>query len=400
MISRVRIICLACNKPTTARIQVGHELEQPVSFSCQHCGTEIRLTLLLDAPPHVKVRCDENCEQGKEEGPIINIGAGFMIAKDKLHDDMYFPSFDAPRPNMEDFVLPTDLKGPLLLDTTIMLGGLPQAADHWRTVQRALRFHSTGQIELMEVQLDNFWGIPRSEDKTLDNALFAFLQRFMTPSWDKWINPLEATLKKAADLNPSEFSRLGAHYNQDLKKERFESYSGIFSEYFKAYGELNQTLIYLRLDRPMPADAIATSTDFERTKMFYGNAFEVLGSHLDLPAAINNILSGRSFDKMQQMDLKQYRTINKANRTTCFSSNAELSWLVAEYDSTIRNASHHRWFKLNDSRTTITYRSGGTGAVHQLTYAEYLFRCNRLAMQLMALTCLELLLLSYTGNQI
>ena len=108
--------------------------------------------------------------------------------------------------------------------------------------------------------------------------------------------------------------------------------------------------------------------------MFYGNAFEVLGSHLDVPAALNNIINCRPFDQMSAMDLKQFRTINKANRTNCFANNVELSWLVSEYDSSVRNASHHRWFKLDDTRRKISYRSGGTGALQHMTYAEYLMR--------------------------
>lgn len=397
MISRTWITCLACTQPITARIQVGHELEQPVSFPCPHCGTEICLTLILDEPPQVKVRWGENVEPGTQEGAIINIGVGFTIAKDKLHEDLYFPSFDAPRPRLEEYDIPDDLPGPLMLDAAVALGTLPRAAEYWRTLQRALRFHRTGQASNLNVQLDSFWGEPRTEEETLDNAMYSFLMRFMAPNAKAWLAPLGDSLRRAHSLNPSEYSRLVSHYDGDLKKERFEAYLDIFSEYFKSYGEFSQTLVYVRIQITLATDAVATSSDFERTRMFYGNAFEVLGSHLDLPAAVNNILRGRAFDQMNAMDLKHFRTINKANRTNCFSDNAELSWLVTEYDSTVRNASHHRWFKLNDSRTQITYRSGGTGAVQHMSYAEYLVRCNRMAIQLMILTCWELVLLNSSG---
>lgn len=397
MISRTWITCLTCTKPITARIQVGHQLEQPINFPCPNCGTEVRLTLILDEPPRVKIRWEENAEAGTQEGAIINIGVGFTIAKDKLHKDLYFPSFDAPRPNLDEYDIPEGLHGPLLLDTTIALGALPRAAKHWRTIQRALRFHRTEQKANLDAQLDIFWGEPRSTEKTLDNALYNFFLRFLAPNGANWIAPFGKALQQASSRNPTEYAKLVAHYNNDLKKERFEAYSEIFSEYFKAYGEFNQTLIYVRRQIALPADAVATSSDFERTRMFYGNAFEVLGSHLDLPAAVNNILCFRSYDQMNAMDLKQFRTINKAGRINCFADNHELSWLVTEYDSTIRNASHHRWFKLDDSRTIITYRSGGTGTVHHMSYAEYLTRCNRMTIQLMILACWELIFLSSSG---
>lgn len=400
MISRTWIKCQTCQNAITARIQVGHELEQPVSFPCPHCGTQVQLTLVLDEPPQVKIRWDENAEPGDAEGAIINIGAGFTIAQDKLHVDGYFPSFDAPRPNLDDIDIPEDHSGPMLLDAAVTLGTLPYAAAKWKILERALRFHRTGQQQNLDSQLDEFWGTPRSSEANLDNALFSFFMRFLLPNGSAWFDPLSRTLQAAYTANPTEYARFIAHYDSDLKKERFEAYTEIISEYFRNYGEFSQTLVYSRLQLELPHDAVATSSEFERTKMFYGNAFEVLGSHLDVPAALNNILSGRPFDQMNAMSLQQFRTINKASRTNCFANNADLSWLVAEYDSTIRNASHHRWFRLDDSRRQITYRSGGTGATHRMSYAEYLFRCNRLLIQLMMLACVELVLLRTFGKSL
>ena len=360
----------------------------------------MQLTLVLDEPPRVKIRWGENAEPGDEEGAIINIGAGFTIAQDKLHQDFYFPSFDAPRPNPDDFDIPEGLPGPIMLDATVALGTLPYAEAKWRTLERALRFHRTGQQQNLDSQLDEFWGEPRNSEETLENALFNYFLRFLAPNGPIWLDPLGKTLQAAHAANPTEYAKLIGHYDSDLKTERFKAYSEIISEYFRGYGEFSQTLVYARSLLPLPPDAVATSSEFERTRMFYGNAFEVLGTHLDVPAALNNIISGRQFDQMNAMDLKQFRAINKANRTNCFAGNAELSWLVAEYDSTVRNASHHRWFKLDDSRRQITYRSGGTGAVHRMSYAEYLLRCNRLAIQLMMLACLELVLLSTSGKDL
>src|SRR3990172_5590590 len=135
MISRTWITCLACASSVTGRIQVGHELEQPVTFPCPHCGTEVRLTLILDEPPRVKIRWDENCKEGDKQGKIVNIGAGFTIAKDKLHEDMYFPSFDAPQLNLKGLQIPDGVEGPLVLDTSVASGTLPHAAEHWRMLQ-------------------------------------------------------------------------------------------------------------------------------------------------------------------------------------------------------------------------------------------------------------------------
>lgn len=400
MISRTPITCLACQKPITARIQIGHELEQPISFACPNCGTEVRLTLILDEPPRVKIRWEENCEAGIEEGAIINIGAGFTISKDKLHKDMYFPSFDAPRPSVADMERVYQQTGRRFFDRAVETGTLPRAAEDWKIVQKAFRFHRTGQTAHRDVQLAIFWGKSPEADESVDGALFSFLLRFMEPNGGRWLKSLVTLLNDARRISLGEYVRLATHFNDELKLERFQGYVEILSEYFKAYGEFSQTLVYTRQNIALPDDAAATSSDFDKTKMFYGNAFELLGSHLDVPAALNNIISGRAYDQMKAMDLKQFRSLNKANRLGVFPADSEFLGLALEYDSIVRNASHHRWFKLNDARTEITYRSGGTGALNKMSYAQYLARCNRLIIQVMLLCCLELIFLKFSGKEL
>lgn len=406
MISRTLITCLTCKSPITARINIGHEVEQPVNFPCPDCGTEIRLNLLLDEPPRVKIRWDENCERGNTEGKVINIGAGFIIDKDMLHQDLIFPSFFAPRPTDEEFermrnqMIKIEGSNVRFGDASIAGGVLPYAEKHWKTLKSALRFYNTNQLEKMQENIEKYWGKSNETDNSLEFALFTFLMRLMEPSTETWMSPLFTALEEARLLNKTEYDKLVSHYNSDLKKDRFESYSEIISDYFRAYGEFSQTLIYVRRQIELPENAIATSSDFDKTKMFYGSAFEVLGSNLDIIAALNNILCGRKFDKMEKMDLKKFRTINKANRTNCFIENNNLSDIVKEYDSTIRNASHHRWFKISNNHQEITYRSGGTGAIQKMSYAEYLTRCNKITMQLIRLMCLELKLIHLSGNKL
>lgn len=396
MISRIYIKCLPCSGAITARINIGQDELQPVTLACPHCGTDVKLTLVLDEPPRVKVRWDENCKEGTEDGKVVNVGAGYVISADRLHQDMYFPSFHAPQPDWSKLNIQKGL-GPLIIEVPVFLGTLPYAADGWRLLQQSLRFRTTAQLDNENAKLNEFFGSDRDATHLLEFGLVTFLTRFMAGAAERFMGPLEACLKTAKLQNPTEYARFVQHYTSDLKTERFTNYSELFTDYFKAYGEYGQTLVYARNEVPLPTDPIATSSDFDKTKMYYGNAFELLGSNLDFVAAINNIIEGRPFDQMKAMDLKQYRGINKANRTTCFASNVAFTSLVAEYDSVVRNASHHRWFKLNDKRTKITYRSGGTGAEHQMSYAEYLTRCNSITLQLMALAKLELLLLKCEG---
>lgn len=399
MISRIYVRCLTCSGAITARVQIGHESSQPVTFPCPHCESELRLRLLLDNPPNVGISWEENCEEGDTEGPIVNIGAGFAIAKDKVHQDMYFPSFEtlpmlhkqmaAVESKLED----VDADGPYVLDAPVDMGIVPYVQDSWKLVQKAWRLHKTGRADLRDEQIEKFWAGAEHSDRSLEGVLMSFFASFHAPREDIAIPPLLGVLDDAFKKNPGELRRLADDLSGRWITDRIDAYVELLQEYFKGYGEFSQTLVYAKMGEPLGADRHASSTDFDATRMFYGNAFELLGSHLDFVAALFNIVEGRAYDQLSQITLANYRAINKANRTTCFAGNPELSKLVGEYDSAIRNASHHRWFKLDARRENIAYRSGGTGALRSMSYADYLYRCNKLMLQIMALACIDLTLL-------
>jgi hypothetical protein len=142
---------VSCHGATTARIQVGHEREQSVVFSCQHCSTDIRLTLILDEPPIVKIRWDENYEEGTEEGAIINIGAGFTVPKDKLHQDKYFPSFDAPRPTDSGIHIPAGRSGgPILYKVTSDCSKSPSEACEVTRFTAIFEVRKNGRTQIVQ----------------------------------------------------------------------------------------------------------------------------------------------------------------------------------------------------------------------------------------------------------
>lgn len=392
MISRIYIKCLTCSDSITLRVQIGHELEQSHTIQCPHCSTDIRFKLILDNPPNVKAVWEENCEEMDDnKGKIVNVGVGFTINKDMLHDDYYFPAFtEVFRRQM--------LSGGLVVG----VGGVSHAVERWKIIQKALRFHFNGQELLKSQQLSKFLEADgtKQQNTTIDEALFLLLSANLGSVADSILKPLSTELDKAKTINASEFFRFAEHYNNDLKKSRFESYVEVFSEFFKGYGEFNQTLMYVRLGHELDETALATSSAFDTSKMFYGNAFEVLGTHLDMLAAINNIVCGRPFDQMLAMNMKLYRTIDKAKRLNCFADNPVFAKFISEYDSTIRNASHHRSFKISNNHQKIQYRSGGTGALHEMSYAQYLYKCNKMAFQLIGLACLELIFLMRAGKSL
>lgn len=118
--------------------------------------------------------------------------------------------------------------------------------------------------------------------------------------------------------------------------------------------------------------------------MFYGNAFEELSVELVLPACLNNIKNGRPYDVFAEMELKKYLTIVMQSALNPFRENAGFVLLHDEFDSTIRNASHHGAIRMSrNSIHQIDYRSGDSGVWKSMSYATYLLKCNRIMLCLM-----------------
>lgn len=402
MISRIPIRCLACGHLISARVQVGHERIQRLAAVCPECFTPFRFQLLLDNPPNVGADFLENCEEGVHlDGSIINMGAGFVMSRARLSDPLYFPVHDLPQP--DEAALRELLQqhreaggqGPLMLDLTVMLGGMPNATDRWRWMRNAYRFFRNGQDELVREQLRNVFGDEITDDPDIfQRALINFFLNLLDP---KGVPNLERSLrelKRIHEFNPAAFGGLCDHF-APLLWSRMDEYVDVLDHFFRAYDEFNQTFLYVRRELNLPEDPYAASTDFDNTKLYYGEAFEVLGNSIDLLAAANNVSAGREFSKFRNITLANYRNSDKGRRADCLVNSPELKWLVSEYDNGLRNASHHRWLRLSQDRSQLSYRNGGDGELRTLSYAEYLYRCCAITSQIVLLASIELVLFEH-----
>jgi len=246
----------------------------------------------------------------------------------------------------------------------------------------------------MRAQLRELFGDEEpGEDRPIEGALVGFFVRVLEPNGSGNLRRAAQEFERARSLNVHEFDRLLADF-QPVRWDRLDEYMDVLDHFFRAYDEFNQVFMYVRRGLALPEDPYAPSTDFENTKLYYGEAFEVLGSHIDLLAAVNNVTAGRRFDQLNQISLTSYRGSDKGRRNETLASSPELAWMVANYDNRLRNASHHRWLRLSHDRSELTYREGGDGAVRRLSYAEYLYQCCAITTQLMLLAALEAMLLS------
>ncbi len=229
------------------------------------------------------------------------------------------------------------------------------------------------------------------DEPDLDHVLFNFCLRLLAPKKRPIFDNAAKLLSDVAHINEHEYHRFKTFYVSTFRQRNLDEYFDVFNQYFKNYSEFSQTELYAKNEIPLPKDANVTSTAFRDTKQFYGNAFEALTSGFTTLACVNNMLAGRPFDQFLSMDLKKYLETNKAARSNPFKQEPRLFAFANCVDSTIRNASHHGAMTLDHTRGVVRFRSGGTGAQQQMTYAEYLLKCNEIMLSLSALIALELL---------
>lgn len=392
MISRVPLTCLACSTPITARIQIGHEDRQRLSAVCPTCFTPFSMTLDLSHPPEIVPALVDGCrleEDDNEVAIIVNLGTGYVISRGRLHDDAYFPVVDMPKPTQDELAGFGEAR---MIDLTIALGGMLDAQGKWRLLRNAYQHAHRGRYDLSQQALFTLYPHDNVAEIPMEPAIATFLMRALQPQGGPRLNRLLASVRAIRGQYPDEFERLRLAFRAE-RDDRIDDYMEVFQHFFRAYDEFNQTLIYVRRGIDLPEDPYAPSTDFDITKLYYGEAFESLGAGLDFVVALKNVASGRAFDQLQQTDLKTYRSSDKGRRGNAIRDSEDFGVFVEEYDNHLRNASHHRWLRLSDDRSQITYRMGGNGERRSLSYAGYLLRCDRITMSLMLLASLELLAL-------
>ena len=260
MISRIYVRCLTCSGAVTARVQIGHESTQPVTFPCPHCASEIRIRLLLDKPPNVDIAWEENCEEGDVEGLIVNIGAGFAIAKDKVHQDIYFPSMEMHSLLMKRLAETEEKGGKAegdrlpMRDTMQHLGTIPHIQESWKIAQKAWHLHRTGRVDLRDAQIEQFWSRAEHNDRSIEHVLLSFFTSFLEPRADVVIPPLLSLLDDAYKANPTEVRRLGDALENHWISDRIDSYIELLREFFKGYGDFSQTLVYVKMGEPLGSE--------------------------------------------------------------------------------------------------------------------------------------------------
>jgi DNA-directed RNA polymerase subunit RPC12/RpoP len=405
MIVRSAYACETCSQPHTTRIGLGQEPSHTHRFACRGCGEEIVVQLNADVSTGAAWTVPvENATEIEEVAgaPIVNMDANFIIPVSEQGKDSTFPRLQ----QMMQMVKAAEARGaqPVTLDDMMKKRfsrpfRSPDYADEWKILKRAWTLHRNNKPVLSAKKIEEGSAKFYSQDSL--NNLQDWVWRlgmFMTqPTYEPKFKALIAATDSL--MNTPLMTNFLAAYPTQVLPHRGKKYFDIFDDFFTSYSEFAQVFFLVTQGVTIRPDHQVTSTGFNGTKMFYGNAFERFAPLAELYAFLNNMIAGREWDQFEKLTLVDYRKLDRANVFNAFASNAAFAGVSAEADNQVRNASHHGSMRFDPKDQIVRYKvgKGAQGEEQTLSYTNYLERCVRLFLQTLTLLRFEVILCQRAG---
>lgn len=334
--------------------------------------------------------------------PIVNMDANFIIPESEQGKDGTFPRLN----QMKQMIMAAEARGAHSVALDDMMKNRfsrpfrsPDYADEWRILKRAWTLHRNSKPALSAKKIEEASAKFYSQDPLNDLQDWVWrLGMFMTqpsyePKFMALITPLDGL------MNTPRMTNFLAAYPTQVLPYRGKKYFDILDDFFTSYSEFAQVFFLVTQGVAIRPDHQVTSTGFNGTKMFYGNAFERFAPLAELYAFLNNMSAGREWDQFEKLTLGDYRKLDRANVFNAFASNAAFADVCVEADNQVRNASHHGSMRFDPKDQIIRYKvgKGGQGGEQTLSYTNYLERCVRLFLQTLTLLRLEVIFCQRTG---
>ncbi|VAW45275.1 hypothetical protein MNBD_GAMMA03-550 [hydrothermal vent metagenome] len=393
MVIRHPCNCSTCGAVHTLRISVGHNAYQEHTFDCGECSEEMTVGMNVDFVNVItSVKFIDNCEIGKKEGLIVNLHPELTVPADQIHADNAFPWLEHTHDiiTAQNEHLGGDPNFKKLIEAQDSIGATHTPTEGWAIIKKSWSLFNNGRLDLALNNLESYKDLHYDSPLELNHVLFDFCTRLLGPIRYSIFKNSAELIEQIVKKYPDEYYKFNKYYTETLQADHLHKYFEVMTDYFRDYSEYSQTATFVQNGLPLPEDNKATSSAFKRTKMFYGNAFETLTSNISVLACLNNIHNGRAYNEFENMDLKKYMTINKANRGKPLSNTPQFYEFACNIDSTLRNASHHGAMNINKHSGIISYRSGGTGSLKRMPYSKFLFESNELYIRIISLLMLEL----------
>jgi hypothetical protein len=329
-----------------------------------------------------------------DRAPIVNLHPSFVFGREEVNDPLAFPSLNlgarmvtAALAERARRGLPEDEEVPSALI-------LPPITAECDALRAAWSLTRNGRSDLARRRIDQFQQqhpVPDPLDG-LEDWLFRFAERLTLPAFGATFEGIFEQLEAAS--TKEDFPRFLAHYGEHMSVPHSRRYFEVCKAYLGTYTEFSQVHDLVTSGIDVEDGMVAASTNFDATRMIYGNAFEAFGDNVEVLVALNNLVEGRPFDRLRTITLEEYLQTDKAGRVRAIADNPAFAAGSTEFDSQLRNASHHGGMSLDRAEQRIEYRTGrgGQGELRSIGYARYLAACTRLFVQLMLLFRLEILI--------
>lgn len=340
-----------------------------------------------------RVLFEDNAEPASHPGPgeeevIVNLEADFLMPTDQRGQDGVFPRMEQQRA-----ILMRALERNPDFDPTApthhgdLLG-------EWRSLGRAWSLERNKQGVLVRARIKEMnAGVYAAEPlQNLPDWISRMCALLTQPAYNQRVLDAVEAFKPLRGTGLLPFRR---YYDAEMAPRRGAKYLRVFREFFDAYSEFNQVRLLLATEIEIDKSWQASSSDFRKTRMFYGNAYEIQSDLIDILALLSNQLHGRAFDTFDRLpSIEAYLKLDKPNRYAAFADIPAFAALTVERDNQLRNASHHGGIEFDPASQLLVCRAGkgGIEAKTILSYTAYLTHCTTLFMQVAALYRFELIL--------
>lgn len=391
-VRRGYVECATCAEKYTLRIGEGSENYQKFYFDCFGCKLPITIAYRNDL---IDIEAIENCKIGTQEGKIVNLYASLGIDENKIHDDQYFPTLEYLQ-KVAPFIVDRykSQKSGLakMIDAGVVFE-LINTKDMWLRVKNIINSESNKNIYKNLIahysserkKYEEIEGLNNYQDVVLD-----FFSRIFYPKFDNLYKPCLNEFSKAEKEYKAEFLRFKMHFQEEFKKEYLSSSLIVFDDFFKFYENFSQLLFHTRISDYNVKSIIVSSKNFNEVNKFYGQVYEALTSSFTILACVNNILENRKFDQFKTMSLKKYLDIKKGDRAKTFQERQAFYVCSKHIDAPLRNGINHASFYHKGEK--VIYKSSDNKQPKEMTYSEYVMKCNELTVRLSVLFCLGMLL--------
>lgn len=400
MNSNMALTCEVCEQDTDCRIGYSNRRIQPLSFSCPHCGSLLRITLDITNAPASDFRF-KNCHPSENqplrafsgENPFVDLHLDFPVRFG--HYVMGATPFMIAMQDLggED-ISPEEVHNKFVFHNR-RLEQLNYFHDKSEEIKTILRLYSGRNKQLFKKRVGDFLKKDQGSSlkpEDLNASLYQFVSTVFLPFVD--LDEVETLVDEfskltmrlhGAPLDNFIGNLMSSGFLNTLQKDCLK----IYPEIYNAEMPIRPAL-FLDLTDAYKKAKIAgrvSTKDFQLYKDLYKDIIEVFARELILIAGINNIIHRGDSDSFKEIDGGRLSSLEKFASKTLSQKFKYLDecWYPLDQkiiDTGIRNAIAHNNVQYNEVTQEITYYPNGGGIKEPEGHTIYFLDFMRMILEI------------------